>query len=195
MREKSPTRKRDAEATADSILSAARQVFHERGYDGATTRDIAERAGVNMALIKRYFGSKLGLFERAVLPYLSLEPVLRAPVETLAETLADTYVNANANANANAKTGFDPFVVLLRSISSAEAGPLLVDALRRQALEPLASALEGDDKDARATLIATQLAGLILQFRILQMPPRTKTEHEAIRARLADYLDGLIAGK
>ena len=189
MREASPTRKRDAEATADSILSAAQLVFHERGYDGATTREIAERAGVNIALIKRYFGSKLGLFEKSVLPYLSLEPFLEGPDENLAETLAQTYVNAEA------KTGFDPFVVLLRSISSAEAGPLLVKALRSQALEPLAKTLNGDDKSARATLIATQLAGLILQFRILQMPPQTKAEREAIRVRLVDYLSGLIDGK
>lgn len=181
------TRKRDAEATADRILSAAQQVFHERGYEGATTREIADRAGVNLALIKRYFGSKLGLFEKAVLPYLSLERFLDLPEEELGDALAQTYVNTEA------MPGFDPFVILLRSISSPEAGPLLVDALQRQALAPLTETLKGRDAAARATLITTQLAGLILQFRILQMPPQTDAEREAIRVRLSNYLNSLIA--
>ena len=187
MKARNATRRRDAEATADRILSAAQQVFHERGYDGATTREIADRAGVNLALIKRYFGSKLGLFERAVLPYLSLERFLDLPAEELGDALARTYANTEAMA------GFDPFVVLLRSISSPEAGPLLVQALERQALLPLTDALEGEDAPARATLITSHLAGLILQFRILRMSPRTEREREAIRARLAAYLNSLIA--
>lgn len=188
MKSTKPTRKRDAEATAERILSAAREVFHERGYDQATTREIADRAGVNMALIKRYFGSKLGLFEKAVLPDLSLERFLGLPIDELADVLATNY------ANTEAMPGFDPFVVLLRSIASPEAGPLLAEALRRQALTPLTTVLSGPDADARATLIATQLAGLILQFRILGMVPRTEEEREAIRVRLARYLESLING-
>lgn len=179
-------RKRDAEATAERILSAAQQVFHEKGYDQATTREIADRADVNLALIKRYFGSKLGLFEKAVLPHLSLERFLTLPAEDLAEVMAATYANTEAMA------GFDPFVALVRSIASPEAGPLLAETLQRQALTPLANVLEGEEASARATLIATQLAGLILQFRILGMTPRTEAEREAIRLRLARYLDSLI---
>ena len=186
MQATTPIRKRDAEATADRILSAAQQVFHERGYEGATTREIAERAGVNLALIKRYFGSKLGLFEKAVLPHLSLERFLDMPLEDLGDALARTYVNTEA------KTGFDPFVVLLRSISSSEAGPLLVEALQRQAVQPLTDALKGEDTGARVALITTQLAGLILQFRILGMSPQTEQEREAIRVRLTAYLNSLI---
>lgn len=181
-----PTRKRDAEATANRILDAAQEVFQEHGYEGATTREIAERAGVNLALIKRYFGSKLGLFEKAVLPHLSLERFFELPVEQLADAMAHTY------ANTEAKPGFDPFVVLLKSISSPDAGPPLVEALRSQALSPLTDVLKGEDAAARATLITSQLAGLVLQFRVLKMAPQTDNEREAIRIRLADYLETLI---
>lgn len=50
----------------DLLLTAAQQLFAERGYDRVTTRDIAERAGVDAALIARYFGSKAGLYLAAL---------------------------------------------------------------------------------------------------------------------------------
>lgn len=45
----------------DKLLLAAKEVFSEYGYEGATTRMIAEKAGINLALIARYFGNKHGL--------------------------------------------------------------------------------------------------------------------------------------
>lgn len=54
-------RKRDREATANALLDAGKQVFAERGFDAATTREIAARAGVNEQLIQRYFSGKAGL--------------------------------------------------------------------------------------------------------------------------------------
>lgn len=45
------------------IKDAARKVFQAKGYDAARTRDIAEEAGVNLALINYYYRSKESLFE------------------------------------------------------------------------------------------------------------------------------------
>jgi AcrR family transcriptional regulator len=55
-------RPHDAEASRRALLEAAREVFEAVGYDRATTREIGERAGVDPALIARYFNSKEGLF-------------------------------------------------------------------------------------------------------------------------------------
>jgi AcrR family transcriptional regulator len=55
-------RGRGSEASRAALLRAARAAFDELGYDLATTREIGERAGVDPALIARYFGSKEGLF-------------------------------------------------------------------------------------------------------------------------------------
>jgi AcrR family transcriptional regulator len=55
-------RRHDAGATRRALLDAASAVFDERGFDGATTREIGERAGVDAALIARYFGHKAGLY-------------------------------------------------------------------------------------------------------------------------------------
>ncbi len=56
-----------SQETRERLLAAAREVFHADGFDRASTRVIAARAGVNAALIFRYFGSKAGLYEAAVL--------------------------------------------------------------------------------------------------------------------------------
>jgi len=64
-----------------ALVDAATSVFAERGYDCATTREIAERAGVSEGLIHRYFGSKRGLL-LAILEQKSrmVEETLRAGV-------------------------------------------------------------------------------------------------------------------
>ena len=62
-------RKRDREATAKALLDAGKQVFAERGFDAATTREIATRAGVNEQLIQRYFNGKAGLLLAVVERY------------------------------------------------------------------------------------------------------------------------------
>ena len=46
----------------DHILDVAEKVFSELGFDGASTRAISGEAGVNMAMLNYYFGSKEGLF-------------------------------------------------------------------------------------------------------------------------------------
>lgn len=55
-------RPHNASASRAALLGAARDVFRELGYERATTREIGERAGVDAALISRYFGSKENLF-------------------------------------------------------------------------------------------------------------------------------------
>jgi len=59
-------RRRDKEATKKALIAAAVAVFAERGFDGATTKEVAARAGVNEGLIQRYFGGKAGLLDAIV---------------------------------------------------------------------------------------------------------------------------------
>jgi AcrR family transcriptional regulator len=59
-------RRRDSARSRELLLAAADQLFGERGFERTTTREIAERAGVDAALIARYFGSKSGLYIAAL---------------------------------------------------------------------------------------------------------------------------------
>jgi AcrR family transcriptional regulator len=56
----------DPEETRARIIEAAMSLFAERGFDGASTRELGERAGCNIATLNYHFGSKAGVYEAAV---------------------------------------------------------------------------------------------------------------------------------
>ena len=56
-----PRQKRDRQATTEALRNAAIKVFAAKGYDAATTREVAQAAGVSEQLIQRYFGGKSGM--------------------------------------------------------------------------------------------------------------------------------------
>lgn len=59
-------REQRGDRTAQALLRAACTAFAERGFAGASVRDIADEAGANPALIRYHFGSKQGLYRRIV---------------------------------------------------------------------------------------------------------------------------------
>jgi AcrR family transcriptional regulator len=59
-------RRRSSAEVQARILDAARGVFSARGYESATTRNIAQRAQVSETLLFRYFNSKSALFDQVV---------------------------------------------------------------------------------------------------------------------------------
>jgi AcrR family transcriptional regulator len=61
-----PTRPRDAAATRQLLVDAAQQLFSRDGYQATGVRSISDLAGVNVALINRYFGSKVGLYRASL---------------------------------------------------------------------------------------------------------------------------------
>lgn len=68
-----------ADETRERLLDAAAQLFAERGYARATTRDLAAAAGVNEVTLFRHFGSKKNLFAAVIERYAS--PGLNAALE------------------------------------------------------------------------------------------------------------------
>jgi AcrR family transcriptional regulator len=56
----------DKQGRRACLVEAATQVFAEKGYEAATTREVAERAGCSEGLIHRYFGGKRGLLLAAL---------------------------------------------------------------------------------------------------------------------------------
>lgn len=71
----------DAQATQARILSTAYDLFASRGIDGASIRDIAKGAGVSLAMVHHYFGSKQGLYEACIGAMLKELGGLRAELE------------------------------------------------------------------------------------------------------------------
>lgn len=68
------------QSTADRIIEAAIELVSIKGYTAATTKAIAEQAGVNEVTLFRHFGNKRGLL-RAIVQKFSYGPVLRNVVQ------------------------------------------------------------------------------------------------------------------
>jgi TetR/AcrR family transcriptional regulator, regulator of cefoperazone and chloramphenicol sensitivity len=75
--------KTDPNNARNRLVMAALYVFAEKGYEGASTREICEQAGVNISSIRYYFGDKAGLYRAAF-----TEPMCDAPCHINAETFA-----------------------------------------------------------------------------------------------------------
>jgi len=76
----------DGAETREAILAAAADEFAEKGFELASAREICRRAGVNSALLSRYFGSKEAIY-RIVAKRLFGD--LGAPLARLADGVAD----------------------------------------------------------------------------------------------------------
>src|SRR2546429_9828476 len=57
-----PATKMSSEERRTAIIRAVRQVFAEKGFDGTTTRELADAAGVSEALLFKHFPNKEALF-------------------------------------------------------------------------------------------------------------------------------------
>ncbi len=71
----------DAQATQARILATAYDLFASHGMDGASIRDIAKGAGVSLAMVHHYFGSKQGLYEACLSAMVTELGGLRAELE------------------------------------------------------------------------------------------------------------------
>ncbi|WP_304342674.1 TetR/AcrR family transcriptional regulator [Chryseobacterium koreense] len=79
-------------STEDKILLAASKVFTEKGFSGTRTRDIADEAGINLALLNYYFRSKEKLFNqvmkvKVVLLFGKIIPIISNEKTTLEEKI------------------------------------------------------------------------------------------------------------
>src|SRR5690625_1083966 len=62
-------------STRDKVIEATVELVNEKGYKGATTKEIAQRAGVNEVTNFRKFGNKKGIVQAAVEQYAFAEPL------------------------------------------------------------------------------------------------------------------------
>jgi AcrR family transcriptional regulator len=76
-------RRRDAAATREALLRSGTELFAERGYDGVPVWAIAQKAGVNKAMISYHFGGKRKL-------YLAIVSATFADIVASVERLAES---------------------------------------------------------------------------------------------------------
>lgn len=95
------TKRMETITTEDKIIRAADKLFTQKGYAATRTRDIAEEAGTNLALLNYYFGSKENLFKKVVQEKLKMLLEAMGPVlsdedislEEKIQSITENYTN------------------------------------------------------------------------------------------------------
>jgi len=153
------------------IVEAASRAFSERGYGGVTVRDIATAAGVDPALVVRYFGSKAALFALSLGaggPLLAA--ALEGPLLGLPQRVAEFMVTKpTASAGDNALSA----LVLSAADSEGRAllGALIAEHLETPLVERLVSSgLTTEAAAERARAVTAVILGHALATAALSPP-------------------------
>lgn len=107
------------------ILSAAQRVYAEHGFRGATTRRIAETAGVNEVTLFRIFGSKDALLEEAVRPNAT-----RREVAVLTDEPVDPHAELTAWVSAQLEFLRERRSLIRKAMSELEERPQFLACVR-----------------------------------------------------------------
>ena len=177
--------------TREAILDAARMLFAERGYDGASVRAIASAAGVDPALIRHFFGDKQSLFaatvaDRTSLPDRMLGAIAGDPAD-VGHRFADAYLSLWEDPDTR------PMLqALARSaVTSAGAADMVSELLQAR----IRSRGAVDDAQAlRISLAGAHLLGVAFARYILRMPPLADLPHDALVAEIAPTIQRYLSG-
>jgi AcrR family transcriptional regulator len=180
--------------TRSEILTAARWLFGERGYDRTTIRSIAGTADVDPALVHHYFGSKEQLFAASIdLPVAPAElvaAVFAGDEEAVGRRLAETFFLVWEDEAARAS--------LLGILRSAMGGEDQAVAAFRQFItgeivRRVAPLIEREDAPLRALLMASHLVGIAMARYVVRLEPIASEPIdriiELVAPRIQSYLE------
>lgn len=181
--------------TRGRILDAARAAFAERGFDGATMRDVAQRAGVDAALLHHYFGTKQRLFVAAMeFPVdvaIAVPAIIGGPRSGVGERFVRFVLDLWDQREIRP--------LLLGVLRSATTDPVAATMLR-QLLEEgpllaIASALDRPDARLRATLVGSQFIGLLLVRYVIGVEPLGSLDREAVVRAVGPTMQRYLVGE
>ncbi len=175
--------------TRDRILTAARAVFAERGYDKTSIRAVAKAARVDAALVHHYFGTKEQVFEAAI--EVSFAPALNVPdmlaeggPQDVGERLARYFLSVWQNP----VTRTSLLAVLRSAVTNETAAAVLRGFVLRRLLLRVANELHLPDDRLRAELAASQMIGIALLRYVLKVEPLASATDEEIIGFVAPTL-------
>ncbi len=176
----------------ERILAAARARFAAHGYDRTRIRDVADDAGVDPALVHYFFNTKDGLFvaamELPVRPAEVIAPLVAEGVPGLGERMLRTLLAVwDVPANQAA---------LLALVSGAGGHPGASLALREFITREIVGRVSAVSDPLRATLVASQIMGLIAARYVARIEPLASLPAEdvvpLVAPTLQRYLDGAL---
>jgi AcrR family transcriptional regulator len=187
-----PGRRPGAADTRGEILTAARRVFAEKGFDKATIRGIAREAGVDPALVHHYFDTKDGIFVEAMQlpmdPRVALPAVLAGPREEVGERLVRFILTLTSDPQAR-----EPVIALMRTAMAHEQAVAMIREFVTQAvLERVAEVLK--IPPIRLEVAFAQMFGVIMMRYILKLEPLASASIDELVAILAPTIQRYVDG-
>ncbi|RRO16033.1 TetR/AcrR family transcriptional regulator [Saccharopolyspora rhizosphaerae] len=179
--------------TKEALLTAAREVFAEQGYEAATVRVIASNAGVDPAMVNHWFGGKEGLFIAAVQipvnPVEILRQVLDGPREQIGERIIRGFVTTWDG------VGGGQFAALMRSVAGSEqAVSMLREFVQNLLFRQLIKSLDVDHPEMRVALCGSQLVGLGMARYVVRIEPLASAEPDVVAATIGPNLQHYLTG-
>jgi AcrR family transcriptional regulator len=159
-------RPRRSDATRTAILTAARERFAADGYERATIRAIAADAGIDPAMVMRYYGNKERLFAAAADFDLRLPDVTAMPRAQVGIHVVGHFLNRWEED--------ETLMALLRAAVTNKAARERLEAIFAEQVAPAVASLSADDPaqaQVRAGLLAAQMLGMALCRYVLKLPP------------------------
>ncbi|MFC5828937.1 TetR/AcrR family transcriptional regulator [Nonomuraea insulae] len=187
-------RRRDAAKTRRHLLDAALRRFAHDGYAVTTVREIADDAGVNVALINRYFQSKEGLFE-ACLEEAADELSRAAGTVSGPSRIPDAIrhvISAISEGRPN-----DVLLLLLRSSGDERTERMRVGLLRTYGENLAASSGDpGDDRLlVRAQLVLALTIGIATLRSATALDPLASATEQELAGPLREVVDTLLPNR
>jgi len=173
MRSSSPKRsgrRPGPSTTREAIARAARTQFAERGYERTTIRGIASAAGVDAALVIRFYGSKEELFRTV----MDLPPAVSGRIAQLADGPRDSVGRRLAELVVGVLENPETRTVVLGRIRSATSHPdaaALVRETVTRDLGLLTRAVTDDRPELRAVLVGSTVVGVALARYVVLVEP------------------------
>ncbi|HEX8819034.1 MAG TPA: TetR family transcriptional regulator [Archangium sp.] len=161
---KRATRQRDAERTRTAILDAAQTLFSTRGFTNTGVREVADLAGVNSALVGRYFGSKEGLFRATLERVIDISPLLR-------EDRRHRFGVDMVAALCDSQDASGPLAMMILSAADPAAHAASVEFLQTKVIAPLARWLGPPDGEGRAARLNLLWTGFLTSWKLLPSQP------------------------
>jgi len=179
---------RRSDRTRAAILDAARERFAADGYERATIRAIAADAGIDAAMVMRYYGSKEGLFGAAATFDLRLPDLAAVPRDRLGAVVAAHFLQR--------WEADETLMALLRAGVTNEAAAGRMRAIFAEQLGPAVTALVDDPAQGRrrAGLVATQVLGVALCRYVLKLPAVVAMTREHLVEDLGPTLQRYLIG-
>ncbi|MEV4097475.1 TetR family transcriptional regulator [Streptosporangium saharense] len=188
-----PARRRSAVVTREAIAEAARTLFTADGFETVGIRAIAARAGVDAALVIRYFGSKERLFLDVMTVDLPVATVMEGPLENLGRALVEHVLDlSSSTSGALAVTSLS---ALFHASDREPVRQTLRETVERAFAVPLAGRLRGGDAELRAHLVAAQIGGLLTSLHVVRDPVLTEAPRQTLISWYGPAVQHLIDGR